>query len=53
MTKGKKRVAKKDRTDEENKLEREVNAIAMQSFEALKVLLEGVISKPIHLLWSE
>jgi len=43
LTKGKKRVAKKDRTDEQNKYEVEMNAIAFDSQSALKELHTNVL----------
>ena len=53
MTKGKKRVAKKDKTDDQKNIEIELNAISSESFEALKILHTDVIGQDIHLLWPE
>ena len=53
LSKGKKRVAKKDRTEEQNKHEQEMTAIAMHSLQALKLLHGEVLSKDIQLLWPE
>ena len=46
-------MAKKDKTEEQNKHEQELNAIALHSQQALKQLYEDVLSKDIHLLWPE
>lgn len=53
LTKGKRRVAKKDRTDDQEKQEVEMNAILVSSQDALKLFVEGILSKDIHLLWPE
>ena len=53
MTKGKKRVAKKDKTDEQTRNEHEMNAIALESQKALTEFCTNVLEKDVHLLWPE
>ena len=53
LSKGKRRVAKKDRTDEQNRREQELNAIAITSQRALEIMHRDMLQQNIHLLWPE
>jgi len=53
LAKGRKRVAKKDKTVDQEKEEIELNAIALASQDSLKLLIEGVLAKDVHLLWAD
>lgn len=53
LSKGRKRVAKKDRTDEQNKRDQLMASIANGSQNVLQLLYEKVLERDIHVLWSE
>lgn len=53
LTKGKKRVAKKDKTQEQTKYDEEMNSIAFSSQAALNELHKNVLKQDIHYLWPE
>ena len=53
LSKGRRRVAKKDRTDEQNKRDQLMASIANGSQNVLQLLYEKVLERDIHLLWSE
>lgn len=46
-----KRKAKKDRTTDEQRIQNDLNAIALANNNTLHQLVEGVLKQPIHLLW--
>jgi len=53
LTKGKKKVAKKDKTKNQENDELAQNAIAMASQEVLREILESVLKKDMHVLWID
>ena len=53
LAKGKRRIAKKDKTVDQEKEEIELNAIALASQDSLKLLVEGILGKDVHLLWAD
>ena len=53
LTKGRKKGAKKDKTIDQEKQEVDQNAIQQANLNTLKLLVDGVLKKPINLIWPE
>ena len=53
LTKAKKKVAKKDKTKEQENDDQAQNAIAMASQEVLREMLEGILNRNMHVLWPD
>lgn len=53
LTKGKKKVAKKDKTKDQESDDQAQNTIALASQEALREMLESILNKNMHVLWLD
>lgn len=52
LSKGKRKV-KKDKTDDQAKLEQEQNSILMSAQNIIKLMHQAVLEQPVHLLWPD